>query len=66
MSHWRRQEVSNYIEWHLHLHTFSAFRIRTMGNTLCGGIVVIVIANAHTPDDVTDSLSQVPFTVMLL
>ena len=28
-----------------------------MGNTLCGSVVVIAIANAHTQDDATDSLS---------
>ena len=28
-----------------------------MGNTRCGSIVVIAIANAHTQDDATDSLS---------
>ena len=28
-----------------------------MGNTLCGSIVVIAIANAHTPDDAIDSFS---------
>ena len=28
-----------------------------MGNTLCGSVVVIAIANAHTLDDATDSLS---------
>ena len=28
-----------------------------MGNTLCGSIVVIAIANAHTQDDAIDSLS---------
>ena len=28
-----------------------------MGNTLCGSLVVIAIANAHTPADATDSLS---------
>ena len=41
------------------MHIISAFRIRTVGNTLCGGIVVIAtcIANAHTLDDATDSLS---------
>ena len=59
MSCRRRQEASNYVEQHLHLCTFSAFRIRTVGNTLCAGCVVIAtcIANAHTLDDATDSLS---------
>ena len=28
-----------------------------MVNTLCGGVVVIAIANAHSRDDATDSLS---------
>ena len=28
-----------------------------MGNTRCGSVVVIAIANAHTQDDATDSLS---------
>ena len=28
-----------------------------MGNTRCGSVVVIAIANAHTPDDATDRLS---------
>ena len=28
-----------------------------MGNTRCGNVVVIAIANAHTPDDTTDSLN---------
>ena len=27
-----------------------------MGSTLCGSVVVIAIANAHTQDDATDSL----------
>ena len=57
MSRWRRQGASNYVEWHFHLRIFSAFRIRTMGNTHCGSIVVIAIANAHTLDNATDSLS---------
>ena len=35
VSHRRRQGASDYV------HAFSAFRIRTVGNTLCGGIVVI-------------------------
>ena len=52
----RRQGASNYVERHLHLHTFSAFHIRTMGNTLYGGIV-IAIPNAHTSDDANNSLS---------
>ena len=51
----RRQGASNYVEWDVHLHTFSAFRVGTMGNTHCGSVVVI--ANAHTLDDATDSLS---------
>ena len=28
-----------------------------MGNTLCGSVVVIAIASAHTQDNATDSLS---------
>ena len=58
----RWQGVSNYVERHLHLHALSAFRIRTMGNTVCSisittrlrSLVVIAIA---TLDDTTDSLS---------
>ena len=52
MSCQRQQGVSNYIERHLH-----AFHIRTIGNTLCGSVVLIAIPNAHTLDDTTDSLS---------
>ena len=40
-----RQGASNYVERHLSW---------TMGNTLCGSVVVIAI---HTQDDATDSLS---------
>ena len=60
MSRRRRQGASNYVERHLHLRAFSAFRIRTVldyGNTRCGSVVVIAIPNAHTQDDATDCLS---------
>ena len=57
MSRRRRQGASNYVERHLHLRAFSAFRIWTMGNTRCGSVVVIAIPNAHTQDDATDCLS---------
>ena len=65
MSRRRRQGASNYVERHLHLRAFSAFRIRTVLDygeyplwyTLCGSVVVIAIPNAHTQDDATDSLS---------
>ena len=60
MSRRRRQGASNYVERHLHLRAFSAYRIRTdldYGDTLCGSVVVIAIPNAHTQDDATDSLS---------
>ena len=40
MSRRRRQGVSQ-LCGHLHLSTFSAFR--TMGNTLCGSVVVVAI-----------------------
>ena len=63
MSHRRRQGASNYVEQHFHLRAFSAFHIRTMGNTRCGSAVVIAIANAHTLDDATDRLSEIPFMV---
>ena len=48
MNRRRQQGASNYvlyIERYWHLPAFSAFRIRTMGNTLCGSVVVIAIAN---------------------
>ena len=50
----QRQGASNYVEQHLYLPAFS---VRTMVNTLCGGVVVIAIASAHSLDDATDSLS---------
>ena len=52
MSCQRRQGASNYIERHLH-----TFHIITMGNTLCGCVVLIAIPNENTLDDTTDSLS---------
>ena len=47
------------LERYFYLCVFSAFRIRTMGNTLCGSVVVIAIANAHTctQDNTADNLS---------
>ena len=57
MSHQRQQGEPNHVEWLLHLRGFSTFRIRSMGNTLCGSVIVIAICNAHTLDDATDSLS---------
>ena len=53
----RQQGASNYVERDVHLRTFSAFCVGAMGNTRCDSIVVIAIANTHTPDDTTDSLS---------
>ena len=51
MSRRRWQGASNYVERRLHLCAFSAFRIRTVLNTLCGSVIVIAIP---TQDDATD------------
>ena len=55
MSLLRWQGASNYVERYLLLRTLGAFRIRIMGNTLCGS-VVMAIANVHNPDNVIDCL----------
>ena len=57
MSRRRPQGASNYVERHLHLALSIKGQSWTMGNTLCGSVVVIAIPNAHTQDDATDSLS---------
>ena len=63
MRRWRQQGASNYVERHSMrtLCALSTFCIRTMGKTLCGTVVLIAIANAHTPDDVL--ISKILFIV---